>query len=528
MINRHKLLVAMDQYVEQFPKRWKDERFKWEAVKNFQENWDIEAPDFAQMFYQVTDKLYGLLNSMNNFPRKMLYEYALEEPETVRMMFSHLFDETKDVGERILEFQASANKLCERLTPGKQHYQRPMAISVYLWLKYPDTYSIFKYTVCKDVTRYLESEFLPKKGQIERNIKGNMELIQEITEVIDCNQTLLSMFENALDEKCYADRQHKTLAFDICFYISEQIKKIESGEMFSLVFLEQKKKESISYKKEDFLREVYLSEENYDTLCALLSYKKNLILQGAPGVGKTFIAKRLAYSLMGEKDEDRIALIQFHQSYSYEDFIMGYKPCEDGFSLKYGIFYEFCKKAQAHPNQPYFFLIDEINRGNMSKIFGELLMLIEKDYRGESLCLAYDGQKFSVPPNLYLIGMMNTADRSLAMIDYALRRRFSFFTVEPAYTSEGFQTYMKNFENESFVLLIEKIQELNKEICKDSSLGSGFCIGHSYFCGQRKVTEDWLQSVVEYDLLPMLEEYCFDEPKKLKRWKDMLRGIFND
>lgn len=169
------------------------------------------------------------------------------------------------------------------------------------------------------------------------------------------------------------------------------------------------------YTQENFLNEVYMSEEDYTKLRLLLQNKKNIILQGAPGVGKTFSAKRLAYSMMGDIDESRIEFIQFHQNYSYEDFMMGYRPNEDGgFELKKGVFYNFCKRAQSNPDKDYYFIIDEINRGNLSKIFGELLMLIEKDYRDTEIKLAYNGEMFCVPSNLYIIGMMNTADRSLA------------------------------------------------------------------------------------------------------------------
>ena len=280
------------------------------------------------------------------------------------------------------------------------------------------------------------------------------------------------------------------------------------------------------YLKKDFLDEVFMTESNYERLISVLKYKKNIILQGAPGVGKTFAAKRLAWSMMGEKDESRIEFVQFHQSYSYEEFMMGYKPVKEGFELTYGIFYRFCQKAADQPDKVHFFIIDEINRGNMSKIFGELLMLIEKDYRGMKATLAYNRIAFSVPENVYIIGMMNTADRSLAMIDYALRRRFSFFEMEPGFNSNGFIQYQQSLNNETLDELIERIKELNREITMDKSLGKGFCIGHSYFCGCQKCTEEWMYSIVEYEILPMLNEYWFDDITKLQRWENILRGVF--
>lgn len=271
------------------------------------------------------------------------------------------------------------------------------------------------------------------------------------------------------------------------------------------------------YTQENFLNEVYMSEEDYTKLRLFLQNKKNIILQGAPGVGKTFSAKRLAYSMMGEKDESRIEFIQFHQNYSYEDFMMGYRPNEDGgFELKKGVFYNFCKRAQSNPDKDYFFIIDEINRGNLSKIFGELLMLIEKDYRDTEIKLAYNGEMFSVPNNLYIIGMMNTADRSLAMIDYALRRRFSFYEMTPGFDTEGFKKYQESIGNDKFDNVVNAIVSLNQDITNDDSLGSGFCIGHSYFCSSKPndINDLWLENIVEYDIKPMLREYWFDNDSK--------------
>lgn len=283
-----------------------------------------------------------------------------------------------------------------------------------------------------------------------------------------------------------------------------------------------------NYTKEDFLNDVYISEEKYDTCVSRLKHKKNLILQGAPGVGKTFAARRLAWSIMGVKDDNRIEFVQFHQSYSYEDFIMGYKPAGDGFALEKGLFYNFCLKAKNDPTNDYFFIIDEINRGNMSKIFGELLMLVENDYRGTDITLAYDKKPFSVPINLYIIGMMNTADRSLAMIDYALRRRFSFVEMVPGFDSEGFEAYQTTINNNTFNKLIGRVKALNADIENDASLGKGFCIGHSYFCGlEDGCTDAVLKEIVDYDIIPMLEEYWFDDEAKAKNWSNDLSGVFN-
>ena len=281
-----------------------------------------------------------------------------------------------------------------------------------------------------------------------------------------------------------------------------------------------------TYTPEDFLSEVYMDADQYDTLVDLVRIKKNVILQGAPGVGKTFAAKRLAYSMMGVKDQERVMMVQFHQSYTYEDFIEGFRPSSGstGFEIKKGSFYNFCKKAADDLDSEYFFIIDEINRGNLSKIFGELFMLIESDKRGNALQLLYSDEKFYVPANVYIIGMMNTADRSLAMLDYALRRRFAFFSMLPGFRSEGFKKYKDALNNSRFNSLIACIEELNNKIAEDSSLGEGFRIGHSYFCGITSITDKTLSNIVEYEIIPLLHEYWYDDPVKVRDWADRLRS----
>ena len=674
MINLEKLQAVLIEYKKDFiTHHWEDEKYKWEAVKLFQEKWDVNAPDFLNMFLEATDKTANLLASRNYYPRAMIKAFAEVEPETVRAMFINLFDETKDLAERVSKYESEAEALREKYDDGtwKQHYQNTNSISTYLWLRYPDKYYIYKFSECRAVAEELGSDFIPKRGASAANLLGSFNLYNEICSELKNDKELVQMLQSALTDSCYPDPELKTLTIDVGFYIywyyskksaekttewfptdyspnisTEQwLKLLEGEEVFtesSLAIMKRMKDfggeatctqlskkygesanfynsgssslakrvaeatgcpvmgdeaenskwwpilyvgkradsktegsyiwrlrdelskaldqfdlshiplysenktnvEQISnetdknviaekegyepYSKEKFLQEVYMTGERFETLVSLLKNKKNLILQGPPGVGKTFTAKRLAFAIMGAKDESRIEFIQFHQNYSYEDFIMGYKPQGESFVLQHGIFYRFCQKAANTPNKLFFFIIDEINRGNLSKIFGELLMLIEKDYRATKITLAYDGMPFTVPENLYIIGMMNTADRSLALIDYALRRRFSFFEMEPGFNTEGFRAYQASLNNETFNLLIERIKELNKEIIADGSLGKGFCIGHSYFCGQDECTDDWMMEIVEYDIIPTLSEYWFDDSTKLQRWKNILRGVFND
>ena len=798
MFNSEKLAAVIAAYKEYFPEHWKDEMYKWEAIQHFQKHWDINAESFLDMFMSATEKTYNLLANMNNYPRGMIKSFATADAETVRGMFINLFDESKNLAERIEEFQSKAEEMRVKYDDGtwRQHYQGENAITTYLWLKYPDKYYIYKYSEVRSFAKTIESDFIPKKGGSTFNVEGGIRLYDEVRDVIKADPELNQMLQGALKDTCYPDPEKVTMTIDVGFFVSrfygqkqeeaeiswfptdyspnltiddwknllkdktvftdnslqimkrfldyggqatctqlsvkygesknfynagssalakrvhektncpllardndnarywtvlylghsadkeidgsyvwklrdelkaaleqtdlsgvelyakdesetgagghywwlnanpkiwsfadlavgdeqsytlynengnkrrifqnfldakagdmvigyesypvKQIvaiaqisrendgesvyfKKVEGladpidystlkdcqelaqmeyfvnpqGSLFKLTkgeydFIMDIVRESNvgttkgntpdPYTKEDFLKQVYMTEERYDTLVALLKNKKNLILQGAPGVGKTFAAKRLAYSMMGEMDDSRIEFIQFHQNYSYEDFIMGYKPQEEGFKLTNGIFYQFCMNAANHPDKEYFFIIDEINRGNMSKIFGELLMLIEKDYRGTKATLAYSGTAFSVPKNLYIIGMMNTADRSLAMIDYALRRRFSFFEMEPGFNSDGFKAYQASLQNETFNALIEQVIDLNREIKMDDSLGEGFRIGHSYFCGQETCTEEWMKSVVYYDIIPMLQEYWFDDKQKVQRWENNLSGVFN-
>ena len=546
MFNKIRLKEILAEYKKVFvQQQWPNEKYKWEAVQCFQENWDINSADFAQMLKKSLAKTDNLLRSANNFPKGMITGFAEAAPEAVHSMYMELYDESKDLCERIANFKNKSNTLLERYGNGAaQHYQYENAIMTYLWLRYPDKYYIYKFGEVKAVSLELESDYRFKKGAYEDNIRNFMALYDEICAELQQDDELRNLLNSQITSTCYADPELRTLTIDIGFFIfrywnkkdstnvplyaqsqeddgqqywflneknpkmwsivsmpvgeirnetlfnenwnkckivkdfidikvgdmvigyestpmkqivtifrvsAEQdgeriyfekleecysssidfatlnawfkLKKkeyfsITQGSLFKLTKTEYEfiidlihrenpvptaKKNKDEYSKEKFLDQVYMTEAKYDRLVAVLTRKKNIILQGAPGVGKTYAAKRLAYSIMGEKDDDRIEFVQFHQNYSYEDFIMGYKPVEDGFELKYGIFYRFCQKAANHPDKDYFFIIDEINRGNMSKIFGELLMLIEADYRETKTTLAYNGLSFSVPKRLHII-----------------------------------------------------------------------------------------------------------------------------
>ena len=290
-----------------------------------------------------------------------------------------------------------------------------------------------------------------------------------------------------------------------------------------------------SYDKKKAMKGLFLAEAQFDEMLAALKEKKNVVLQGAPGVGKTYVAKRLAYALIESNDPQRIEMIQFHQSYSYEDFIQGFRPTPKGhFDLKYGIFHQFCRRAQREEAQgkPYVFIIDEINRGNLSKIFGELMMLIEPDKRGKehAIPLAYSqdaDERFYIPENLHLIGMMNTADRSLAMVDYALRRRFRFITLRPEFSSEAFRDFLAEAgaKPELVKKIVARMNALNEVIAADTkNLGPGYQIGHSYFCPRNgiKPDDDWYRRVIESEIVPLIQEYWFDNEQKVKEQRSAL------
>ena len=304
------------------------------------------------------------------------------------------------------------------------------------------------------------------------------------------------------------------------------------GEIYRVTY--GKKPEPTKTKPYDIttaLTDLFVEETQFRRILDSIALRKNLILQGPPGVGKTFIAKRIAWCRIGRKDSDPIEMVQFHQSYAYEDFVQGWRPTETGgFTLRNGVFFDFCTRAEQKPETQFVFIIDEINRGNLSKIFGELLMLIEADKRGpeHAIPLTYgaSGERFSVPDNVHLLGLMNTADRSLAIVDYALRRRFAFETLEPAYGTRKFREYL--LEAEVDRVLVDRIDRnlsaLNERIRRDKDLGSGFQVGHSYFVPEESADEHWYLGIVDTQIAPLLREYWFDRPEEVERRVEELRS----
>ena len=284
------------------------------------------------------------------------------------------------------------------------------------------------------------------------------------------------------------------------------------------------------YTLESLIQEsCFVDEQQLQQMLASLKMRKNIILQGPPGTGKTWLAKRLANIVIGYKDSNNIRAIQFHPNLSYEDFIRGFRPASDGkLALIDGPFLEIIHQARNDPQSKYVMVIEEINRGNPSQIFGEMLTLLEADKRtpSEALELTYRREQENgiyIPDNLYVIGTMNIADRSLALVDFALRRRFAFFTLDPNFSEKWLSYMIKKTGLNSKLLeeIRERMNELNEFIAQDRMLGSAFAIGHSYLTHHRAIPKSeglvWYQNIIDTEVKPLLEEYWFDEKDKLNK-----------
>ncbi|MFN0203456.1 MAG: AAA family ATPase [Bacteroidia bacterium] len=336
-----------------------------------------------------------------------------------------------------------------------------------------------------------------------------------------------SMAENEADK--FLQQQSKKKKLKKKAKITQTSEVVENQQVFSNK--EELHEPEIDYSLEEKQATIFLAEEIWSDLISQIERKKNLILQGASGTGKSFIAKRLAFHLCQGKTQNT-EMVQFHPSYSYEDFVLGIRPKNGTFTVQKGIFYRFCEKAMQQPQQKFIFLIEEVNRGNIAKIFGELLFLLETDKRGKqnAMTLTYsEGETFYLPENVHLICTMNTADHSLAMMDYALRRRFAFATISP-YFEEKFHQYVHQktqFPLSDIVQICHRLQVLNDMIANDAELGADFCIGHGYFLSfppnhQPSTFEKWYQAIVAYEILPLLQNYWFDRKEKWQKASEIL------
>lgn len=274
---------------------------------------------------------------------------------------------------------------------------------------------------------------------------------------------------------------------------------------------------------------VFLSRVELELALSRLETKRNIVLQGPPGVGKTFVAQKLACALMQAADFKRLTVVQFHPSFSYEDFVRGYRPTKEAgkFELVDGPFLRACQAAEAQPDLRHVLIVDEINRGNTSQVFGELLMLLEADKRGmrPGVAMLYrrsDAERFSIPSNLFVIGTMNRADRSLAMVDYALRRRFAFVALTPRFSDPSFRKWLneRGMADSLVQHIIGRMNSLNATIAEDRQLGPDFSVGHSFFCPRgddfSHLGMEWYRAVVETEIVPLLDEYWYDAPDKVK------------
>ena len=734
------------QYKKDFLKYWEGEKYKWQAVKWFQDNWNINASDFGSMFEHATNKTDNLLASNQNYPKGVILEFAKEFPSETKQLFIDLYDEKVDLKIRVNNFKSKTTELVNKhndLHPDNtwnNSYQQENAITTYLWLRYPDKYYIYKYTEYKAVFERLGCPDLIKAGGGYQNIKNGFEIYDKIAEVLSKDEEFKTILSSVLTDDCYPDKNFRSLTVDLGHYVKSYLKTHNfwavgyswqsAGDMSEKFFNEgvwiegfmedgdtryeksvkaisvgdylllkssatkgeghkvaftrlmrigrvltklsassfkvdwldypelPKDFDNIGYRKtiekmrpdsmlefaKQLVGEKDSEESNYKEFISLLKANRNLILTGAPGTGKTYLAKAIAEEMGAECE-----FVQFHPSYDYTDFVEGLRPIqgdndEVGFKRRDGVFKEFCKSAaknlkdskkskqelaeektleekynelidkiendeisefslktdgkkmevvkisdfnnivlrtpgtasdrtytvsfariaklaKVFPNaeslnsisnindairdaikgcnassywavlnevykqgttiqkvpsvivqeKPYVFIIDEINRGEISKIFGELFFSIDPGYRGvagrvktQYQNLIEEGDVFKegfyVPENVYIIGTMNDIDRSVESMDFSKRRRFTWKEV----TAKDSMKMLDGtpYENEAK----QRMENLNKAILGIRGLGEAYQIGAAYFIKIKEYNGDF-QKLWDYHLKGLLYEY---------------------
>lgn len=643
MLNKELLKKYVAEYKENI-EEWRlgknREIYKWEAVAHFQKHWDLDALDFVDMLKNALDKTENLLTVGLFFPKGMLLGLASKEPETVRKMFRDLFDESKDITQRVSDFIVQANELHKRNPGGKNHYQGTRAISVYLWLRYPEKYYIYQYAIYDTNVKALSADYVIKANgkpitmiegfkfydEIKKELAKDNELVQlnykyslenyrdeglstlmvdigffiykknedndvwkpslkeynpNITvgqweelwndeSVFDASSKKLMnqmMMLNGqascsqLAEKFLGDAKHFRSYNTSFMHIGQKIYKKINCPLFINEHNEGKNFWSIAcyyklvdktvdedikgqyiFKLRDELKEALINlglpiEDDNTKEMIMIEHPKNQILYGPPGTGKTYNSVNYAVAIIENKtvdeicQEDREAVLvrfknykdngliefcTFHQSYGYEEFIEGIKPkIENGnvlYKVQDGVFKGFCKEEQSKESRNKVFIIDEINRGNISKIFGELITLIEDNKRigaceAMQVRLSYSGEKFGVPQNVYLLGTMNTADRSIALIDTALRRRFKFVEMQP-------NVELLNGIKVEGVKIKDMLEVINKRI--ELLYDREHTIGHSFFMGLSNAsTIADLVEIFECNVIPLLKEYFYNDYERI-------------
>ena len=298
----------------------------------------------------------------------------------------------------------------------------------------------------------------------------------------------------------------------------------------------------MQYSIKDIIKDgCFVEESKLKSIMDVLKSKKNLILQGPPGTGKTYLAKRLAFALIGYKEKSRVNVVQFHPNISYEDFVRGWRPNRNdngtsGLDLVDGLFLEMIKKAIDKPEDKFVMVIEEINRGNPANIFGEMLTLLEADKRKSEYALTLSYMKKGedpvyVPENMYVIGTMNVADRSIALVDLALRRRFGFYYLEPVFGKTWKDWVHKQYAIDTKFLDVigKRLESLNKTIENNEYLGSHFKVGHSYVTPNGNIpnSEEWFNRIVKTEIVPLLNEYWIENPDTVEKEKKKLLQEFD-